>query len=375
MSEDVKTPEMPKLELVRPSSLPKLAECRCYEGKPGTSEAAERGTRIDASIRRLYAKRQGLPWDDSAEPEAILNDVDADAVKWALDKLDELALDPLTDEHHAVETRESELVAAVPVEGVKPGTMDALCVGLGWLVDFKTGQKRNYAQQMAAYALACMEAYFADRWTTHVLYVDQQEVVSREWTEETARLIVEPVLKMPPVPTACEYCKWCGKFEGCPEVLRQVKQVREMQPLPACTAAAKSKGELPAEMQNMLKDHAAAHEFLSALSVVNDWADVLKGAIKDQLTPAEGEDKVDNPYFSRVVMSGRRVVMPLQLSRYAKEFGSDRLLKMCSAIPESKVREQWGIVFSDKPMPEEMVTTQGGSVQLRLKKRTKGDAA
>lgn len=360
-----------EMEMVRPSALPKLLECRCYEGKPGTSAAAERGTRIDAAIRRLYALRQGLPWNDADGAESALNDEDAEAVRWALDKLDELSLDPLTDEHHAVETRESELRAVVPVEGVLPGTMDALCVGLGWLVDFKTGQKRNYTPQMAAYALACMDAYFADRWTAHILFVDSQEVVSREFTEVEARLLVEPIVNMPPVPTACEYCKWCAKFEGCPEVMRQVRQVREMKPMPACSAAAKSKGELPEELAGMLSDHAKAHEFLSALAVANDWADVLKSKIKDQLTPTDGEAKVDSPYFTRVAVSGRRVVMPLQLSRYGMEFGFDRMLRLFSAAPESKVKEAWTEVFGDKPMPEEMVTTQGGSVQLRLKKLKK----
>lgn len=356
------------VEFVRPSSLPKLAECRCYVSRPGASEAALRGSRVDAAIRRLYARRQGLPWDGEVEADSVLDDEDAEAVRWALDKLDELALDPLSGDRYAVETRECELRALVPVEGVLPGTMDALCVGLGWLVDFKTGLVRNYVQQVAAYALACMEAYFADRWTAHVLFVDSQVVVSREFTEAEARGLVEAVVSMPLVPSACDYCKWCGRFEGCPEVLRQVRQVRGMLPMPACSPAAKSRGELPPELAGMLGDHARAHEFLSALSVANDWADVLKGKIKDQLTPAEGEERVDDPYFSRVVVCGRRVVMPMRLSRYGMEFGFDRLLRLFSAAPESKVREVWAEVFGDKPMPEELVSTLGGSVQLRLKR-------
>ena len=38
-------------ELIRPSALPKLACCRCYVSQSSTSEAAERGTRLDAIIR------------------------------------------------------------------------------------------------------------------------------------------------------------------------------------------------------------------------------------------------------------------------------------------------------------------------------------
>lgn len=361
MTPDVKTPENPEMAPVRPSSLPKLACCRCYESAPGTSAAAERGTRIDASIRRLYAKRQGLPWDDSAEVELMLNDEDAEAVRWALDKLDELSLDPLTDEHHAVETRECELVAAVPVPGVKTGTMDSLCVGLDWLVDFKTGQVRDYKAQMAAYALACMEAYFADEWTAHLLFVDQQEVVTHRFTAAEARELVEGIVSRPMVEELCDYCKWCGRAAECALMRGITAEAVAAPELPKCTPAAKSKSELPEALECLLADHAAAHDFLSKFAIVSDWVDVLKSKLKESV----GED---DPYFKRVVVSGRRVVMPLQLSRYAMELGHDRLLKMCSPIPESKVREQWQVVFADTPMPEEMVTTQGGSVQLRLKK-------
>lgn len=131
--------------------------------------------------------------------------------------------------------------------------------------------------------------------------------------------------------------------------------------LPACTPAAKSKGELPEVMAGLLADHAAAHEFLSKFAIVSDWVDVLKSKLKECV----GED---DPFFKRVAVSGRRVVMPLQLSRYGMEFGFDRMLRLFSAVPESKVKDAWTEVFGDKPMPEEMVTTQGGSVQLRLKK-------
>lgn len=351
MSEDVKTPENPEMAPVRPSSLPKLACCRCYEGKPGTSEAAERGTRLDAIIRARYS---GEPCES-----APLNDEDAEAVRWALDKLEELSLDPLTDEPAAVETRESALQAAVPVPGVKPGTMDALCVSMGWLADFKTGQVRDYKAQMAAYSLACMEEYFADEWTAHLLFVDQQQVITHRFTAAEARELVEGIVRRPMVEELCDYCKWCGRAAECALMRGITASAVDAPELPKCTPAAKSKGELPEAIERLLADHAAAHDFLRKFGILSDWVDVLKSKLKESVAE-------DSPYFKRVVASGRRVVMPMQLSRYGMEFGFDRMLRLFSAVPESKVREAWAEVF-DRPFPEEIVTTQGGSVQLRLK--------
>lgn len=336
--------------LVRPSSLPKLQECRMFEGAPGTSEAAARGTRLDAIIRSVWAGGEAPP----------LPEDEVDAVQFALSSL------KLLSGGLAVETREEELQAAVPVPGVKPGTMDALCIEGGWLADFKTGQIRSYHAQMAAYALACMDAYFADEWATHLIFVDQKQVISHTFTREEAEQLVTGIVNAPKVETPCDYCSWCGKFESCPAVMRAGADLTKDE-LPACSAAAKGKGELPATMAHMLTDHAAAHDFMTKLKIVNDWADILKKNLLDQLS----EESAASDYFSRVVVSGSKKVNPLSLAKYGMELGFDRLLRICSQIPLSKVEEVWHEVFGETPVPEEIIVTSGGSVQLRPKKTKK----
>lgn len=334
-------------ELVRPSSLPKLQECRMFEGAPGTSEAAARGTRLDAIIREQWVHPS--PVELNAEDEA--------AVTFAFYTLKTLA----AGMH--VETREAELQAEVPIPGVKPGTMDALCVAGGWLADFKTGQIRSYHAQMAAYALACMDAYFADEWATHLIFVDQKQVNSHTFTREEAEQLVAGIVNAPKVETPCDYCSWCGKFESCPAVMRAGAELTKDE-LPACSPAAKGKGELPATMEHMLTDHAAAHDFMTKLKIVNDWADILKKNLLDQLS----EESAASDYFSRVVVSGSKKVNPLSLAKYGMELGFDRLLRICSQIPLSKVEEVWHEVFGETPVPEEIIVTSGGSVSLRTKK-------
>lgn len=318
-----------------------------FEGAPGTSEAAARGTRIDEIIRSVWA---------GGEAPALPED-EVDAVQFALSTL------KLLSGGIAVETREEELQAAVPVPGVKPGTMDALCIEGGWLADFKTGQIRSYHAQMAAYALACMDTYFADEWATHLIFVDQKQVISHTFTREEAEQLVAGIVNATKVETPCDYCSWCGKFESCPAVMRAGAELIKDE-LPACSPAAKGKGELPATMAHMLTDHAAAHDFMTKLKIVNDWADILKKKLLEQLS----EENEASDYFSRVVVSDSKKVNPLSLAKYGMEFGFDRLLRICSQIPLSKVEEVWHEVFGETPVPEEIIVTSGGSVQLRPRK-------
>ena len=335
-------------EMIRPSALPKLAHCRCYVSQSGTSEAAARGTRIDAIIREWWiTKEREAPADETPE--------DAEAIAYGVKALMLLSCGC------AVETREEELQAIVPVVNVKPGTMDALCVEGGWLADFKTGQVRDYDAQMAAYALACMDAYFADEWTSHLLFVDQQLTVSHRWTRDEAEQLVLSIVNAPKVETPCEYCGWCASFESCPAVRSAAGTVTKPM-LPALTAHAKSVGTLPPSMQALLENHEAAHDFLGKLKIVNDWADLLSKKLRDQLA-----ENGESEYFKRVVVSGSKKVNPLSLAKYGRELGYDRMLKICSQIPLSKVEDVWREVFGDRPVPEDIIVTSGGSVQLRLK--------
>lgn len=335
-------------EMIRPSSLPKLQECRCYVSTAGTSEAAARGTRLDAIIREQ--------WINPSPVEGLSPEDDA-AVTWAFNTLKLLANGAY------VETREEDLQAVVPVDGVKAGTMDALCVGNAWLADFKTGQVRDYAGQMAAYALACMDSYFAEEWATHLLFIDQKQVVSRHWTREEAEQFVTSIVNKPQVPTLCDYCTWCGAFETCPLVHQSAAEVTSIKAEEKPTTYDKSVKKLLPELEALKHDHAAAHAFLTKLAIVNDWAEVLKKCIREQLT-----DDEKNDYFNRIVVVGRKVVNPLALGKYWEEFGWQRLLGMCSQIPLSAVEKEWREVMGEKPIPADLIVTSGSSVQLRLKK-------
>ena len=115
---------------------------------------------------------------------------------------------------------------AVPHMG-KMGTADGLCRSLSWVADIKTGQVRNYREQLACYCLACMNDEFKTSYTAHVIYVDQECVRSYDFTYEEAERIVLNVLEKATSkyaePTPCEYCSWCKHYTTCNKIVTQAE--------------------------------------------------------------------------------------------------------------------------------------------------------
>jgi Protein of unknown function (DUF2800) len=195
-----------------PSMAPKLAECAVFVGASGASAAAERGTAIDRAIRLAME-------GDTSLIDQLTGD-DLTAATWGIETLRRLS----GGEH--VETREEYLAIAVPGLS-KLGTADAICKRERWVADIKTGQVRNYRQQLAAYALGCMEDHFAESWTAHVIYVDQQLVRSYDFTraeaEATTQRWIAEATSEDAKPTPCEYCQWCQHFNSCVSITRQAE--------------------------------------------------------------------------------------------------------------------------------------------------------
>ena len=139
------------MSALRPSNLPKLAVCPCYESNPVAGPAAERGTLLDTAFR---AELLGLE-----ERLVIANKLTADeiaAVAWSVSMV------------RAISGRERVLAREDDCR-VKmlnlTGTADAIVPSRLTHFDLKSGARGNYREQMAAYALGLMGAHFAGEWT------------------------------------------------------------------------------------------------------------------------------------------------------------------------------------------------------------------
>lgn len=185
---------------LRPSALPKLAACPKYESDPVSGPAAERGTLLDKAFRAILAGQ---------DPPQIDAD-DRLSVDWAVRTVRLLSGDD------PVISDEAEL--RVEMLGME-GTADAACPPRLTTFDLKSGEVRNYLEQMAAYAIGFMDKYFADAWTCQLIYLDQRLVIRHDFTREQAEQIVlavkASVLDPQAVATPCEYCDWCRLRYSC----------------------------------------------------------------------------------------------------------------------------------------------------------------
>jgi hypothetical protein len=140
-----------------------------------------------------------------------LSDEDAAAIQWALMQCVQLGggADGLT-------TTESE--CRIQTSGLEHmGTADGVAVKGRWLIDLKSGQVYDYTGQMAAYALGLMETHFEQEWTTHLLFCDQQKMVTQRWTYISAKETVQRILdNVGTAPKENDYCGWCAKSLTCP---------------------------------------------------------------------------------------------------------------------------------------------------------------
>ncbi len=329
---------------LRPSALPKLAECACYESDPNPGPAAERGSALDALFRSRMA---GHP--DQAEMFFEPTDADLDAVDWAVTTVRALAGGT------EVITREQECQIDIPGFD-KPGTADALIPDKLAHADLKTGQKRNYREQMAAYALGLMERHFASEWTAHLIFCDQKEVVTLRFTFEEAKRLVGGVVARyrdpQKQPTPCDYCGWCAKRESCPARMALAAQATEVV-APSFDFAA------------VLSDNGKLGKFLSACAVLDDFRERAEATAKERLQAGH-----EIPGWKLVTRRGPEFVDHVNVGQHIQALGFGPVLAAYGNLGAKKFRDLWAARMpSEKPFPEELVHHGKATVSLRQSKQ------
>ena len=287
---------------ISPSTLPKLAECALFEGASGTSAAAERGTAVDLAIRNLI----------SAENDVAIVGEDAGAIAYGVEELKRLAKGSF------VETREEYLAMAVPGLS-KLGTADAVCKEQKWVADIKTGQVRNYREQLAAYALACMEDNFDTSWTAHVIYVDQKMIRSYDFSYEeawqTTQRTIARAISAEAKPTPSEYCSWCKHFNNCHAIVRQAESAIALIPDINGNSIEAIRQRILATAESM---GAFAKEWKLAEKEI---AEPVLGHLKTRL---ENGDEV--PGWKLTSMSGRKFVETEAIAKASQNITKETLI-------------------------------------------------
>ena len=321
--------------ILRPSNLPKLAICACFEPNADAGPAAERGTKLDGVFRRRVL-------GDKSEDTGVEQN-ELDAVNWSMNTLRAIAG---TSEIITAEDR-----CKIECLGLT-GTADAWLPELGMSADLKTGQIRNYREQMAAYALGFMEATFRTEWTSHLLFCDQRQLITHRFTYEEAKALVNEVIARfhdaAKQPVVCDYCSWCANAETCAARLQ-------------LAAEALVPAEPAFNFELVVADNEKLGAFLTACSVLEDFRERAEEAAKKRLVAGE---KI--PGWTLSSRKGTEFIYHDAVGRYIAQFGFGVVLAAYGNLSAAKFRQLWAEKMpADQPFPEELIQRGAGTVSLR----------
>jgi hypothetical protein len=235
------------------------------------------------------------------------------------------------------------------------GTADAIVPSRLTHFDLKTGARRNYREQMAAYALGLMGAHFAGEWTAHLLFCDQREIETIKFTYEEAHDIVDQVVKAfndpGKQPNPCEYCGWCAKADTCPARLTMVGETLTVT-------------EPGFDFDAVLADPEKLGEFLAACAVVEDFRDRAKKIATERIKTGG-----DVPGWKLVTRKGSEFVDCETVGHHIQGMGFGPVLAAYGNLSAAKFRDLWSQRMStEKPFPEESVKHAAPSIYLKQTK-------
>jgi hypothetical protein len=99
------------------------------------------------------------------------------------------------------------------------GTIDCASKSGKFLIDYKSGDHRDYRAQLAAYAVGLMQRFGHHEIEAAILYGKNMTVetflIKREPAEKMLREIAAAVNNPDKMPVVCEYCGWCKNMAEC----------------------------------------------------------------------------------------------------------------------------------------------------------------
>jgi hypothetical protein len=283
----------------------------------------------------------------SGELPRDLNDEDTAAIRWALGQCINLGggADGLT-------TKESQ--CRIETSGIEhKGTADGVAVRGKWLIDLKSGQVYDYTGQMAAYALGLMETHFEQTWTTHLLFCDQQKVVTQQWTYTSAKETVQAILdNVGTAPVQNDYCGWCAKSLTCPARVASKDSA-------LVTVAGLAPTVQDEAFLSLLNDPDRLGQFLAACQTLEDFRDAAKAKACELLEAGEkvpgwrlqkprATEFVGSEYVAKAVEEGL--------------IGAGNAIAAFGSLSAKKAEQLWSV--SGHEMPAHIVSRKVGKAPL-----------
>lgn len=319
----------------RPSALPALAKSPRYEPGPPTA-ATEAGTDRHLALSEMFAGKTALV--------SMLPDVEREAVEWAYAYV------------HARIIMGSQIQSELPVDILRDGkvvlqgTADVV-VG-NQLFDLKWVE-RNYAEQMAAYALGLIQAHGFGEIVVHLMYGEKRIASRYTITREQAENIVYPILDAVNDPTTkcriSDYCGWCKHSTYCKVRLAEINKVADGYEMVQVDDLSVASPESLAKALNLA-------------TVAAKWAE----EVKEYCTLAVKEG-VDIPGYSLKSRAGSREIAPEQINEAFGRSGlsSEAFIRSCKLSITSLIAEYQKLGLTRKDAENRVTERLDGLIRHR----------
>lgn len=300
---------------IRPSSLPALKECPRFESGPAKSFTHD-GTKRHEALGSMWVtglsgelirhKMLSQKWQDQLDDESI------EGIHWAGEYISVHA--PLADYPLRIESKGT--IVDDDFDEVMSGTKDYECGP--HLFDIKW-RRRNYTEQMAAYALMMMQEHGYESVTVHILFMESKHAEVFKLTEAECWEIIngvrgtaaDPNAK----PTPCDYCSWCRNQISCEAINERVQAVVD----------GREDWELKQYHASKITEPEELAKAIEVARTVKKWADSVEHFAKEFLFLGK-----EIPGWEMKAKAGRRVI-PSVMDAFARcGMEQDKFLQCCS---------------------------------------------
>lgn len=198
--------------MIRPSSLPALQACPCFESSEdvGVSDKTDGTMRHNAMAAAL---RDEVNWGTDLDEEQ------REKVEWAVEFVRMRSSETMLIEQRVSVVTDDFEIAFSGTPDVRSGNN---------LFDLKWRQ-RNYWPQMAAYALAMIQEQGFKTVSAFVLFAERKHVEVMEFTEIYCHELIDGIIAKSSSserkPVACDYCGWCDRRLTCEALTFKVDQI------------------------------------------------------------------------------------------------------------------------------------------------------
>jgi hypothetical protein len=287
--------------MIRPSSLPALAECPCFES--GSSDFADEGTQRHEALKAHFEGNDLLL--------NALPDEERDAVKWAADYIRLKS----HSEHPIIVER--TLTATLPNFDEITGTPDAACYldifDLKW-------RERDYTTQMAAYAfLHLSEIGHEGPVTIHILFGAFHRVETLKVDMDSAVRTIMPIIERATAkdrqPAPCTYCGWCSARLTCKALNERAQAV----------AAGREDWQLEQYHASAILDPVEMGKALALAKHLSKWIDGVEHHAKEMAV----KQGVTIPGWTLKTKAGKRSTFDMAGAFNATGLPSEQFLACC----------------------------------------------